>query len=225
MKRIVALLLGLLMVSAACMAMAETVTAKPGDQLSFDIYITNASGTEAKVGIKTNSSPVDFVKAVGGSVNDVVPPQAFNDFFDIVNDDGITISANGNAVSGTPTGPKNLVDGKIGTLTFEVTEDYEAGQTYTVEAYKKEGSVTVSGSITFVIEESTSGKLLGDVTGDGVVNGRDQVRLMKYLVAVDEEDPVVSVKIVEINSDVNEDGKIDGRDSVRLMKLLVSMDE
>ena len=42
---------------------------------------------------------------------------------------------------------------------------------------------------------------------------------------MDEEDPVVSVVIVEANSDMNEDGKFDGRDSIRLMKLLVSMDE
>lgn len=225
MKKIVSLLLGLLMVFAACMAIAETVTAKPGDELAMTVRIEDASGKSAKVGLNTNSSPVTFVKAVGGKVNDVVPPQAFDDCFGIINDDGITISADGKTISGEATGPIALVDGVIGTVTFKVNDDAEPG-TYTVEATKKSGSVTVVGSVTFVIEEEEiSDKLLGDVNGDGKIDGRDQVRLMRYLVAMDEEDPVVSVTIVEVNSDMNEDGKFDGRDSVRLMKLLVELDD
>lgn len=223
MKKFVALLLCLMTAIAACTAMAETVTAKPGDELTLKVTIESASGTEARVGIKTNSAPVTFVKAVGGSVNDTVPPLAFDDFFAIVNDDGITISADGKTISGTPTGPKTLENGQIGTVTFTVNSDAAPG-TYTVEAYKKDGSVTVVGSTTFTIE-AASDKLLGDVNGDGKIDGRDQVRLMRYLVAMDEEDPVVSVTIVEINSDMNEDGKFDGRDSVRLMKLLVELDD
>lgn len=225
MKKIVSLLLGLLMVFAACMAIAETVTAKPGDELAMTVRIEDASGKSAKVGLNTNSSPVTFVKAVGGKVNDVVPPQAFDDCFGIINDDGITISADGKTISGEATGPIALVDGVIGTVTFKVNDDAEPG-TYTVEATKKSGSVTVVGSVTFVIEEEEiSDILLGDVNGDGKVNGRDSVRLMKYLIAMDEEDPVTSVQIVEANSDVNQDGKINGRDSVRLMKMLIAMDE
>ena len=225
MKKIVSLLLGLLMIFTACTAMAETVTAKPGDELSFDIYISGASGEYARVGIKTNDAPVTFKSAVGGSVNDVVPPASFSGVFAIVADDGVTIAPDGGNISGDPAGPVSLKDGKIGTVTFKVTEDYEAGRAYTVEAYKVAGSVTVEGNITFIVEEETTDKLLGDVNGDGEIDGRDQVRLMRYLVAMDEEDPVVSVQIVEINSDMNEDGKLDGRDSIRLMKLLVLMDE
>lgn len=220
MKRIVALLLGMLMAFAACTAMAETVTASAGDVLSFDVSISSPSGTDAKIGLKTNSAPVTFVSAVGGSVNDVVPPQAFDDFFALVNDGGITISADGSSISGTPTGPKTLESGKIGTVTFKVNSDAAAG-TYTVEAYLKSGSATVDGSLTFTVTEtSSSDKLLGDVNGDGKIDGRDQVRLMKYL--VDDEGVI---QIVRINSDMNEDGNIDGRDSIRLMKLLVSLDE
>ena len=224
MKKIVSLLLGLLMVFTACTAMAETVTAKPGDELSFDIYISNASGEYAKIGIKTNDSPVIFKGALGGSVNDVVPPSSFSGFFSIVADDGVTIAPDGGSISGNPAGPESLKDGKIGTLTFKVKTEAAPG-TYTVEAYKVAGSVTVEGNITFIVEEETSDKLLGDVNGDGTVNGRDSVRLMKYLIAMDEEDPVTSVEIVEAISDVNQDGNINGRDSVRLMKMLIAMDE
>lgn len=225
MKKIVSLLLGLLMVFAACTAMAETVTVKPGEALAMTVSLESASGKSAKVGLKTNSSPVTFVKAVGGKVNDVVPPKGFDGFFEIINDEGVTISADGTTITGEATGPVALVDGVIGTVTFAVNDDAEPG-TYTVEAYKKSGSVTVVGSVTFVIEEEeVVDKLLGDVNGDGKIDGRDQVRLMRYLVAMDEEDPVTSVVIVEANSDMNEDGKFDGRDSVRLMKLLVELDD
>ena len=57
--------------------------------------------------------------------------------------------------------------------------------------------------------------LPGDVNGDGVFDGRDAIRLMKYL-AEDEED----TDIVEGNADVNEDGVVDGRDLVRIVKML-----
>lgn len=224
MKKIVALLLGMLVLLAACTAMAETVTVEPGEELSFDVSISSASGKSAKIGIETNDAPVSFVGAVGGKTNDTVPPQNFSDYFVVVNVDYITIEPDGSDLSGTVEQVRDLEDGVIGTVTIKVKDDAEPG-TYTVEAYKKSGSVTVEGSITFTIEEETSDKLLGDVNGDGKIDGRDSIRLMRYLVAMDEEDPVVSVVIVEANSDMNEDGKFDGRDSIRLMKLLVSMDE
>lgn len=226
MKKIVSLLLGLLMLVASCVALADTVvTVKPGEELTMDVSIVSASGKSAKIGISTNNAPVTFVSATGGSVNDTVPPKAFNDYFDVVNVDGVTIKPDGSDLSGDVTGVKELEDGVVGKLTFKVNSNAAAG-TYTVEAVKKSGSVTVVGSVTFTVEANEpSDKLLGDVNGDGRVDGRDSVRLMNYLVAMDEEDPVVSVTIVEANTDLNEDGRIDGRDSVRLANLLVSMDE
>lgn len=220
MKKIVALLLGLLMVFGVCSASAEATTVNPGAELSFDISISSPSGTDAKIGIKTNGAPVTFKKATGGPTNDVVPPKAFDGFFVLVNDAGISIPGDGGSISGTPAGPVALESGKVGTVTFTVNAAATAG-TYTVEAYKKEGSITVEGSITFTVAGATSGdKLLGDVTGDGKINGLDTIRLMKYL--VDDDNVIV---IVEVNSDMNEDGKINGIDTLRLMKLLVSMDE
>ena len=150
MKKIVALLLGLLMVFGVCSAMAEATTVNPGAELSFDISISSPSGTDAKIGIKTNDAPVTFVSAAGGPANDVVPPKAFDGFFVLVNDKGISISGNGSSISGTPTGPLTLESGKVGTVTFTVNAAAQPG-TYTVEAYKKAGSVTVTGSIAFTV--------------------------------------------------------------------------
>ena len=91
MKKIVALLLGLLMVFGVCSATAEATTVNPGAELSFDISISSPSGTDAKIGIKTNGAPVTFKSATGGPTNDVVPPKAFDGFFVLVNDAGISI--------------------------------------------------------------------------------------------------------------------------------------
>lgn len=55
--------------------------------------------------------------------------------------------------------------------------------------------------------------VLGDLTGDGEVDGRDLLRLGKYLAGAE----------VELNTDaadVNKDGDVDGRDLLRLGKYL-----
>ena len=59
--------------------------------------------------------------------------------------------------------------------------------------------------------------LIGDVNDDGTVDGRDSVRLMKYL-AGDEEEP--EAKISGTNADLNGDGKVDELDLLCLLKLL-----
>ena len=60
-------------------------------------------------------------------------------------------------------------------------------------------------------------RLPGDVTGDGVVDGRDVLRLMKYFAGQD-------VTIDERNADVTGDGAVDGRDVLRLMKYFAGLD-
>ncbi len=64
----------------------------------------------------------------------------------------------------------------------------------------------------------------GDVNGDGKINGRDVVKLAKYLAAYDERTGTSSVT-VSPGADVNGDGRIDGRDLVKLRKYLANYDE
>ena len=64
----------------------------------------------------------------------------------------------------------------------------------------------------------------GDVNGDGKINGRDVVKLAKYLAAYDESTGTSSVT-VSPGADVNGDGKINGRDLVKLRKYLANYDE
>lgn len=69
---------------------------------------------------------------------------------------------------------------------------------------------TVQSSYMLMIDGELEG-LLGDVNGDGTVDGRDVIRLLRYQTGE-------GVTIVRENSDVNGDGVIDGRDALRLLK-------
>ena len=217
MKKIVALLLGLLMVFGVCSAMAEATTVNPGAELSFDISISSPSGTDAKIGIKTNGAPVTFKSATGGPTNDVVPPKAFDGFFVLVNDSGISIPGNGGSISGTPAGPVTLESGKVGTVTFTVNAAATAG-TYTVEAYKKEGSITVMGSITFTVKAAATGdRLAGDANEDGDVTTTDARLIMQWIAGYD-------VTINEANANCNGDSEVTTGDARTIMQWIAGYD-
>ena len=217
MKKIVALLLGLLMVFGVCSAMAEATTVSPGAELSFDISISSPSGTDAKIGIKTNGAPVTFKSATGGPTNDVVPPKAFDGFFVLVNDAGISIPGNGGSISGTPAGPVTLESGKVGTVTFTVNAAATAG-TYTVEAYKKEGSITVMGSITFTVKAAATGdRLAGDANEDGDVTTTDARLIMQWIAGYD-------VTINEANANCNGDSEVTTGDARTIMQWIAGYD-
>ena len=220
MKKIGAFLLGILMMLSACTALADTIVLQPGDQQTLEVSIAGASGEYAKIGIRTNDAPVTFVSATGGSVNDTVPPRAFDDYFDVVNLDGASISADGTSFSGSAGNYSvaALVDGMVGKLTFQVNANAAAG-TYTVEVYRKAGSGEVTGSVTFEVKESqTSGdRLPGDVNGDGEVDSVDSLIVLKYSVGQD-------VTIILENADVNADGEIDSIDSLMILKYSVGQD-
>ena len=213
MKKLVSLLIGLMMVFIVSAAMAETVTVAPGDTLEFDVNLVSASGNGAKIGIETNDAPVTFVSAVGGSVNDTVPPKAFNDFFVVVNIDGVDISADGTGLSGSlqDYSLAALADGHIGTLTFMVDEDAAEG-TYTVETISVVGSCTVDGSITFEVK-AASDRLPGDVDVDGDVDLID-VMLTSTYVYVEAND------INLLNADMDEDGEITLMDIMAIARIV-----
>jgi len=56
-------------------------------------------------------------------------------------------------------------------------------------------------------------RIPGDVSGDGIVDGRDLLRLAKYIGGFD-------VEIVVENATVNGDDIVDGRDLLRLAKYI-----
>lgn len=66
--------------------------------------------------------------------------------------------------------------------------------------------------------------LYGDVNGDSEINGKDLVRLRKYLLSLDESTGASNVDI-SAGADTNGDGVVNGKDLVRLRKYLLEFDE
>ncbi len=62
--------------------------------------------------------------------------------------------------------------------------------------------------------------LPGDVNGDDTVDGRDVIRLMKYLALETDEETGMVYEIREDNADVNADGIVDEKDLLRLIRYL-----
>lgn len=217
MKKLVSLLLGLMMIFMVSAAMAETVTVNPGDTLELEVTLSSASGNGAEIGIETNDAPVTFVDAVGGSVNDTVPPRAFNDYFVVVNIDRVGIQPDGTGLTGSLTDYtlSTLEDGHVGTLTFQVDTDAEEG-TYTVSVYKKSGSCTVNGSVTFEIV-AASDRLPGDADDNGVVDWPDLILMLKYVSDWD-------VTINTSNADVTADGMVYWDDMILILKYISGWD-
>ncbi len=62
----------------------------------------------------------------------------------------------------------------------------------------------------------------GDVNGDASINGRDLIRLRKYLLMNGVEGPSGAVEISE-GADVNQDGVVNGKDLISLRRKLMAM--
>ena len=91
-----------------------------------------------------------------------------------------------------------------------LTVDQSGGVTYTYDCGNGH-----SAAFTLNVSVPLPPTVVGDANGDGVIDGRDVLRLMKYQAGQD-------VQINEAGADANSDGVIDGRDVLRLMKALAA---
>ena len=90
--------------------------------------------------------------------------------------------------------PENLFDANGNNVRFEIIQ----------------GGVEIAGAPSGVT---------GDVNGDGTVNGKDLIRLRKYLNFYNEETGASEFPVTA-DSDCNGDGLINGKDLIRLRKML-----
>ena len=68
----------------------------------------------------------------------------------------------------------------------------------------------------YVVNDKYTISVLGDVSGDGVVDARDSLRILKYAVGTYELNNEYAK-----SADLNKDGIIDARDSLRILKYAV----
>lgn len=215
MKKFVARLLALVLICtmgiAAASAETAAVTTSRGATLTMDVGVSGG-GKGAKIGIKTNGAPVTFAKAVGGSVNDTVPPREFADFFVVTNLDGIDISADGTSIGQGAFTVADLAEGVVGRLSFTVNADAPYG-TYTVEAYLAQGSTTVTGSVTFTVVD----RIPGDADGNGTVNTNDALIILQYFSGFD-------VEINEANANCDGDDQVTTNDALCILQYFSGFD-
>ena len=86
-----------------------------------------------------------------------------------------------------------------------------------LEKIKESGAISYYSSITFNFEkEAPYIYKPGDANGDGKVNSKDVIAIMKHIVGI-------NVKgFVEANADFNDDGKVNSKDVIAIMKGIVS---
>lgn len=115
----------------------------------------------------------------------------------------------------------NIARGECSYSSMDNTEYYDF--IYTIKAIS-EGTAIISltdsyynviDSITVIVQDDNA-YLYGDVNADGHVDGRDLLRLARYIAGQD-------VVIDKRATDVNGDGNVDGRDVLRLAKQLAGM--
>lgn len=86
-----------------------------------------------------------------------------------------------------------------------------------MKAFLGEGNPTVVFSAAEILP--------GDVNGDGMVDGRDSIRLMKYLAKEIDEETGKVFEIREKNADLNQDEEVDEKDLMQLMNDLAEAGE
>ena len=199
---------------SAAQITVDSVTAHAGDEISVKVYVKNNPGfMYMKVRMYYDPSVLEFLGAENGTVS--------TDAFEIGAKTGDLMEAFIWNTSSDATG-----DGLLVTLKFKVAENAEVGE-YSIKANPVEAYNYNEDEVTFVGVSSSINVvdfIYGDVNGDGKINGRDVVKLAKYLAAYNESTGESSVA-VSPGADVNGDGKINGRDLVKLRKYLANYNE
>ena len=183
-------------------------TVHPGEEFTVNVEIENNPGfCYMKLRLVYDISLFDFIKATNGTVS--------TDSFSAANG-ALLWDADSNETD----------DGTLVSLTFKAKDDLEVGEYLLgvsfVEAYNYDEEDVVFGVDNATV--SVINFIYGDVTGDNVINGKDLVRLRRYLLTVDETSGLSDVEI-SLGADVTGDGVVNGKDLVRLRKYLLNYDE
>ena len=191
----------------------SNISGLAGETVKVNIYIDGNPGIQAaELTVKYDASKVTMLdEAVCGTImTGFVPGKE-------------AVAGQRSFIFYTPDYCNTLKNGIMLTLSFRIDEncaegtvpvtvEYAAGDVYDENETNVAFSVN-SGSIT-VVGSGTSGSLLGDIDGDGVVGQKDVTVLIKYLADVD-------VSIDAEAADLNADDMVDLLDLIILRRHLV----
>ncbi len=181
------------------------VSGKPGETVEVPVILKNNPGIEGvTLGFEYDNTVLQLVEIKENK--DLFPGTWMKNT-------GVTwASSSGN----------NASDGTFLTLMFEISEEADEGKTNITVVYE-EGDISNEHmeDVNFVIDSgeiSIVTRIPGDVNGDGKVNTKDFLTIMKYLAGD------TSVSVVQGSIDVNNDGKENTKDFLTLMKYLAGED-
>ena len=171
--------------------------------LLYAIRTVNKEAIVINVGMY---NPLDGVTVAGFDLSQ------FNDYFNYLID-GVAVYGIGLAMVTNQIDYVDARDVEVAKANLAMTDLLKLTQGDVSALYPSEaGEDYIAAQIAKALNLSFAG-LLGDVDGNGVVNGFDLLRLKKYLAGED-------VEIVAGNSDTTMDGAINGFDALRLQKYL-----
>lgn len=184
------------------MSATGTVTANAGDTVTVPIQINNPDN------ISIGYLQLDFALPAGVTFGGANTKGAASGMSVITGKSGVILTTiENNALNGTIL---EIV------LSTDSTVDFPLTMTATPNVISLDEQIIRCNAFDVTIEKKNN-RIPGDVNEDGVVDGRDSLRLLKYLAGLD-------VSVNTSNSDVTGDGVIDGRDSLRLLKYLANWD-
>ena len=183
-------------------------TVHAGDEFTVNVNLENNPGfCYLKLRVNYDASEFEFIEAINGNIS--------TDSFSVSNG-ALLWDADSNATE----------DGTLVTLKFKAVEELAEGN-YSLGVSFIEGYDYDEEDATFAVKNATISVVdfvCGDVTGDNVINGKDLVRLRRYLLTVDESSGLADVEI-SLGADTTGDGIVNGKDLVRLRKYLLNYDE
>ena len=170
------------------------------------LYAIRAVNKEAIVINVGMYNPLDGVTVAGFDLSQ------FNDYFNYLID-GVAVYGIGLAMVTNQIDYVDARDVEVAKANLAMTDLLKLTQGDVSALYPSAaGDTYIANQIAKALNLSFAG-LLGDVDGNGVVNGFDLLRLKKYLAGE-------NVEIVAGNSDTTMDGAINGFDALRLQKYL-----
>ena len=183
-------------------------TVRAGEEFTVNVNVENNPGfCYLKLRLVFDVNSFEFISANNGTVS--------TDSFATSNG-ALLWDADSNAT----------VDGTLVTLSFKAKEDLAEGE-YLLGVSFVEGYNYNEEDVLFNVNNATITVIdyvYGDVTGDNVINGKDLVRLRRYLLTLDETSGTADVEI-SLGADTTGDGVVNGKDLVRLRRYLLNFDE
>ena len=200
----------------------ESADVSPGTSFDVNVNIKNNPGIISAVLRLTFDEGLTLVGAKNGNTFSTLSYTSPNQ---LINGGKITSGCQF-MWSAADIADKDIKDGTIITLTFEMSEDAEIGDAYNIQIVSNRGDFLDKHLNEYVLSAQSTVTAVdytpGDVNDDGVINMRDIVEISRYIVDGCQYDPNgYAVRVNENAANVNGDSGINMIDVVWMCRYIV----